>query len=389
MKILFVNNSKDFPGSAISLLNLFRGLTKRGVQILVVGPKMESHKFLDELQCLNIDYVVVNNPKNIWPKIRKESNRKIIVSYIQWPIKVVRLLFQSISSEKRISKIISKYHPDIIHSNSGVIHEGLKCARRSSIPHVFHLREYQDLDFGMKIYPSKKSFMRLLRRSYVITITEDILHHFHLDDYTKARVIYNGIYPRDKVKRHWPKQKTFLCCSRINESKGHEDVIRAFSRFSIENHDYKLVILGYGAEDYVLKLKELAASLGCEDKISWPGFVENPFDYMAQSMSLLVASRSEGFGRMTAEAAFAGTVVIGRNSGGTKEILTNTGGLLFDTNDGMYEAMCKVAHLSREEYERIVFGAQSFAIDHYSNESNIDNTYNFYLEILKERELHE
>lgn len=383
MKILFINNSKDFPGSAISLLNLFRGLSNRGVEILVVGPKMNSQKFLDELHCLNIDYINVNNPKNVWPKIRKESNRKIIVSYIQWPIRVVRLLFQSISSEKRISKIISKYHPDIIHSNSGVIHEGFKCARRSSIPHVFHLREYQDLDFGMKFYPSKISFIRLLHQSYVITITEDILHHFQLDDYSKARVIYNGIYPKAKVKRLWPKQNVFLCCSRINESKGHEDVIRAFSRFSNEHQEYKLVILGYGDEDYINKLKTIASRLGCGDRITWPGFVEDPFNYIAESKALVVASHSEGFGRMTAEAAFAGTLVIGRNSGGTKEILSRTGGFMFDVTEGMYNEMCKVAELTEEKYLIMVDKAQSYAISHYSNEANIENTLNFYNEILK------
>lgn len=383
MKILFINNSKDFPGSAISLLNLFQGLSNRGVEILVVGPKMNSQKFLDELHCLDINYINVNNPKNIWPKIRRNSAKNLIISYIQWPFKVVRFIYQRTFAEKRICEIINKFHPDIIHSNSGVIHEGLKCANRYSIPHVFHLREYQDLDFGMKFYPSKNSFLLLLRQSYVITITKDILLHFQLDDYPKARVIYNGIYPKNKVKKVWPKQNVFLCCSRINESKGHEDVIRAFSRFSNEHQEYKLVILGYGDEDYIQKLKLIASQLGCGDRITWPGFVEDPFDYIAESRALVVASQSEGFGRMTAEAAFAGTIVIGRSSGGTKEILSRTGGFMFDSTEEMYVEMCKVAELTEGKYLMMVDKAQSYAIGHYSNEANVENTYSFYKEMLK------
>ena len=44
-------------------------------------------------------------------------------------------------------------NPDIIHTNTGVIHEGLKVAKRLKIPHVWHLREYQDKDFNWEAFP--------------------------------------------------------------------------------------------------------------------------------------------------------------------------------------------------------------------------------------------
>lgn len=383
MRILFINNTKDFPGSAISLLNLIKGLESKGIEILVVGPQMETPRLINELQSLGINYIVIKNPKNIWPKIRRDSVIQRYKSYLQWPIKVVRLLFQSLRAKNEMYKIIDFYHPDIIHSNSGVIHEGYICAKKRKIHHVFHLREYQDLDFGMKFFPSKRSFVKMLHDSFVITITEDILHHFQLEDYSKARVIYNGIYPRIRMKNTWPKEKVFLCCSRINESKGHEDVINAFAQFAPSHPDYKLVIMGYGSDEYVSKLKNLALETGCDKQIIWPGFVDDPFEDMAKSYALIVASKSEGFGRMTAEAAFAGTIVIGRNSGGTKEILSKTGGLLFNSTREMYYAMCSVASLPSEKYLEIVSQAQSYAIMHYSNEANVNNTYEFYLEVME------
>lgn len=385
MKILFINNTKDFPGSAISLLNLFKGLKAKGVELILAGPKLESALFQEKLMELNVPYITIYNHKNIWPKIRKGSLKDRIISYILWPSKIIRLQFHIIYAKSCIYRIIETYKPDIIHSNSGVIHEGVICAKKRGIPHLIHLREYQDLDFGMCIYPSKSSFERLLRDTYVITITKDILYHFNLQKYPKARVIYNGIYPEEMVAWKWPKEKFFLCCSRINPGKGHDDVIKAFSNFAKQQPDYRLKILGNGPDDYIKYLKQLAVNLGCEEKIEWEGFSDNPYKYMIKAKSLIVASLSEGFGRMTAEASFAGCIVIGRNTGGTREILQNTGGYLFDTNDGMERAMHQVAELNEIKYKEMIVKSQNYSVNNYSNESNVENTYNFYMDVIRKK----
>ena len=49
----------------------------------------------------------------------------------------------------------------------------------------------------------------------------------------------------------------------------------------------------------------------------------------------------------------------------------------------MYYAMCSVASLPSEKYLEIVSQAQSYAIMHYSNEANVNNTYEFYLEVME------
>ena len=386
MRVLYINNTKDFPGSSISLLNLIKGLKSKGVEILVVGPRMENPRFINELQLLNVDYKNINNVKNVWPRISKTSISACFISILLWPFKLLRLVYNIKKAKKNLYIVIDSFKPDIIHSNSGVIHEGIFCGKHKHIPHFIHLREYQDLDFGMSIFPSKRAFERMLSSSYVITITKDILHHFHLDDYNRAKVIYNGIYQRSKVALLWPKEKYFLCCSRINPSKGHEDVIKAFAGFSTLHPDYKLKILGYGAENYISYLKGLANQLCCGDKIEWIGFVDNPFDYMAKAKALVVASQSEGFGRMTAESAFAGCLVIGRNTGGTREILLNTGGFLFDDVVEMEYAMHQVSALTESAYKEMITKSQSFAREYYSIESNVEITYSFYLQSIDEKE---
>ena len=378
MRVLYINNTKEYPGSTISLLNLFKGLKNNGVEMLVVGPKMKNPKLIQELNELGIKYEFIYNEKNIWPQIRKDSIISFIWSLVKWPIKLGWIYYHMLISQYFLNKIINDFKPDIIHSNSGVIHEGIVCANQAKIPHVIHLREYQDLDFGMSIFPSKRKFESLLHKTYVITITKDILCHFHLEGYNKARVIYNGIYPKDKTLKIWPKDNYFLCCSRISASKGHENVIRSFASFSKKHPDYKLRICGYGTDEYVGYLKKISRQLHCHDKIEWMGFTDKPFENMARARALIVASRSEGFGRMTAEAAFAGCVVIGRNTGGTKEILSSTGGYLFDSDKEMEVAMNAVAEMSHDEYLTLIGKAQSYARDYYSNEANVSKTYDFY-----------
>ena len=104
---------------------------------------------------------------------------------------------------------------------------------------------------------------------------------------------------------------------------------------------------------------------------------------MKKAKALIVGSYNEGFGRMTAEAAFAGCLVIGRNSGGTKEILKKTGGYTFVNNDGLINAMKDIELLSDEEYIKKAKHAQKVAQQLYSTEQNVDSIYSFYLKILK------
>ena len=103
---------------------------------------------------------------------------------------------------------------------------------------------------------------------------------------------------------------------------------------------------------------------------------------MAKAKALIVNSRFEGFGRMTAEACFNNCIVIGRNTGGTKEILEKTGGLLFSTEEEMLGRMIQVADMTDTEYVAITKAACAEAIRLFSVERNIEQTCDFYESIL-------
>jgi glycosyltransferase involved in cell wall biosynthesis len=105
---------------------------------------------------------------------------------------------------------------------------------------------------------------------------------------------------------------------RMVEQKAHDDLIHAFARSKAGS----LVILGEGPLRQ--GLVELAEQLGVADRVWMPGFVDNPWWFMANSDLFCLSSRWEGFGLVVAEALACGTPVVSTDCpSGPAEILLN------------------------------------------------------------------
>jgi glycosyltransferase involved in cell wall biosynthesis len=296
-------------------------------------------------------------------------------------VDLYRLFKRKHSSYCRLFSVVNKEQPDIIHTNIGAVQEGFFCAKRMGIPHVWHLREYQDKDFQWRIQPSRSILKMLLRHSYTISITHDIQESFGLYG-EKHRHIYSGVFPAAQVAMDFPKEKYFLCASRISPEKGYEEVIRTFARFHETHPDFSLIILGCGKPHYVNRLKEYCAHVNGGESVIFLGFQENVLPYMRKATALIVGSYYEGMGRMTAEAAFCGCLVIGRNTGGTKEILMATGGYLFDHEEKLLSQMNEMALMPDELYKKVVLHAQKQAVRLFSEERYVSSVEQFYQKII-------
>lgn len=374
MKVLYLLSNNEMGGSAISLFNLLLNLDKSVFTPIVVLPKHQGKTELEiELEKNDIEYYEAVLTPSILPRFKAKTCIRWIIKYITFPFLIRR-------SIRDLDTVVQRVSPSIIHSNVGVLHEGFFLAQKYKIPHVWHLREYQTLDFGWDIYPSYNRFCSYLKDSYVITITEAIYKYFNLSDSNKAYAIYNGIFSKKDFSSITKKEKFFLMASRVSSEKGHTEVIKAFSKFS-HRDEFKLVIAGFGDTEYINELKTLARINGCEERIEFLGFQKDIKSLIVKATALVVASYNEGFGRMTAEAAFCGTLVIGRNTAGTKEILNRTGGLLFDTTEEMIRQMEVVSSMREEEYNQLALNAQQVAVDNYSIENNVSRITELYKSI--------
>ena len=371
MKVLYLLHTSGMDGSTISILNLLTNINKTVIPIVVI-PKGKNDKLVNLLKQLKIKYYqCLRAPFSAIPQE---------YSLFQKLIYLIKLYIKKIIYVITILWIVKKEKPNVIHSNVGVLYEGFRIAKFLNIPHVWHLREYQDRDFNLNFLYGKKYFEKMLTSSYVICITNDIKEYFNLKS-PKTTTIYNGIYKKEHIALE-SKEKYFLCASRITPSKKLEDAIKAFASFDANQKDkWELIIAGNGEEEYTNYLKNLSYKLKCQSNIKFVGLQssDSVFLLMKKAAALIVASQNEGFGRMTAEACFAGTMVIGRNTGGTREILDKINACAFYTIPELVEKLYEISEaVNTDAYITRIKHSQFIAQQLYSIEQNVNNTFNFY-----------
>jgi len=114
--------------------------------------------------------------------------------------------------------------------------------------------------------------------------------------------------------------RRFLAVGRLVHQKGFDLLLPAFAQLPEEDH---LTILGEGPERSALETQ--ARSLGIEDRVSMPGFTDNPWTWMAGADALVMPSRTEGMPNAALEALACGTPVIAtEHSGGIQEVANET-----------------------------------------------------------------
>ena len=110
-----------------------------------------------------------------------------------------------------------------------------------------------------------------------------------------------------------------LGVGRLHWQKDFPLLLRAFARLR-RQRPLRLILLGEGGERG--RLEALARELGIADDLAMPGFVANPYAWMAHAALLTVTSVSEGFGNVIVEALACGLPVVSVDCpGGPREIL--------------------------------------------------------------------
>ncbi len=115
---------------------------------------------------------------------------------------------------------------------------------------------------------------------------------------------------------------------RLDAMKGYDVLLRAIAQVD----DTHLTIWGDGAERPALE--QLALELGLGDRISLPGWVDDPRQYLPEVDIFVLPSRSEGFPLAIVEAMLAARPVVGTRVGSVPEaVLAGQTGLVVEKND--------------------------------------------------------
>jgi glycosyltransferase involved in cell wall biosynthesis len=146
---------------------------------------------------------------------------------------------------------------------------------------------------------------------------------------TPLRVIHNPIVVpalfvqgRERVEHPWfaaGEPPVLLAVGRLVPQKDFGTLIRAFGLVR-RQRQARLLILGEGTERPALE--QLVAESGYGADVQLPGFVMNPYAYMAAARGLVLSSRDEGLPSVLIEALALGTQVASTDCpSGPREIL--------------------------------------------------------------------
>jgi len=310
LKVLYISHEAQLNGAPKSLLEYVIKIKDKGVTPIVVVPNKGN--LTEELAKNEIKYTIVPYEKSIY----KDS-----YSFEQY----VRYFHTNIKGIAGICKIIKEEHIDIVHSNSLAVDVGAIAAYITKVPHIWHFREYvkEDFDFEFKMPRLNKALIK--RSRCCIAISKGIKKKYEHEYRRKCIGLYNalnsGLYYESIGEQEKRLSGELLMAGTICEGKGQWDAIRAVEILVKRGRKVKLNIIGNGAADYVIQMKKYIKKNGLSEIIFIQEYRNDLQELRRKSAAVLVCSRMEAFGRVTAEAMLAGKIVIGANAGGTLELI--------------------------------------------------------------------
>ncbi len=279
---------------------------------------------------------------------------------------------------------------DLIHSNSSVIDFGGYLSRWLGVTHIWHLREFGDLDFCLhSIWGKAYEKATYANGDAYIAISDAIKKHFEkVIPSSKIHIIYNGICPKDNVPQatHNNEIVQFLCAGVICEAKNQMEIVKAVDILVNKRKTTKfhLTIVGMGGGQYLADMKNYAETHKLENHITFADPVDG-IEQLASTMDVgIMSSRCEAFGRVTVEYMLQNLAVIANDNGANKEIV-NDGitGLLYPHGSVVFLAD-NMERLIKDRTLLSMLGnnGRNDALERFLSRRNTKAIYDLYIEEL-------
>lgn len=376
IKVVYFAATSSMYGDNIALLNIIEDLQDSIIPYFITGQKGD---FTNVLEKKGYPYYLIPFRINLYPQVNS------IRDFLMFLPRLLRTYIQNAICLIKSVKIVRAIKPNLIHTNNGLINQGFLTAKKLRIKHIWHIREYGILDVGQCHFPSNKAFSRMIssKDNYSVAITKGIFDYFEMKK--NATVIYDGVFKDSKSEVFNEKKKYFLFVGRLCEAKGIEALIDAFIEFSHFDNSFSLIIVGGGEEKYLRKIQKTIFDFSRTSNIKFVGYSNQVETYMSEATAIIVPSRFEGFGLITAEAMVQGCLVIGNNTAGTKEQFDNgfayTGqeiGIRYSGHNELVESLKQISTNGIEYYFPLINKASSTAMNLYSIKNNSSKVLKLY-----------
>lgn len=372
INILYIAHERMLGGASLSLVTLADEMQKKGNRVGVVVP---------------FPYCPV----------AKELRRRKIKTYWvffgwwmmpeYWPF-LMKFAFRCLYALEDIAvRIIARIAKtegyQLIHSNSSVIDVGSRAASLAGMRHVWHFREFGNLDYELCfIKGRKRSFEEIrIENNELIFISRSLQSYYSdLEIQDRMRVIYNGVDPKYlNYHEHYNDQVIFLIAGNLHRNKRQDLVLKAahlLQEWGICGCE--IWVAGSAgrmksSRDYERELKDYIETnrLG---NVKMLGRISDMNSVRSKADIEIVASTQEAFGRVTVEAMLSTNPVLASNAGANPELIhEGENGWLFESgNEVELAEKMKMIIENREEIQRIGDFAFDFAKERFLSDQNTE-----------------
>ena len=351
MNILFITHEQMINGASNSMIDIIDKFSDR-CNFTIVTP-FNNGPFVDEMKKRNVE--IYYAPFYRWVDFKNDEYKIKRKQFKKSYDKINQILVE------KLYNLIKDKNIDIIHTNTSVVDFGYRLSKIMNIPHVWHIREFGEKDFNM--YPLcsyREYYKKIADNNNLICISKEVMKKF-VDKVPSSslNLIYNGVSKKNlnsNKKYNLDKNQKIICLQSgmISKTKGQDITIKAIEKLVNEGYDIELLIAGNG------DVKNLGINIENKQWLKILGQVDNLPEIRKNVDIEIVSSKLEAFGRVTVEAMMGGIVVVGSNSGGTKELIKNKEtGLLFECGNYIdLSEKVKYLYNNRDELKRI--GSNAF-----------------------------
>lgn len=380
-RILFIpsDNNKS-SGAFLCLVSLCDFLiNKYGLDVFVILPIFGSGKQL--LDAKNIPYCTINSFG--WgielSRVRDDKCEK-------------EIYYKKLLNEgaiKKIREFIRINDVDLVHINTSYTYVGAIAAQNENIPFIWHIRELLEKGQNNTMWDRKIGNELINTANKVITISNSVRDKYsEFIDNDRLITIYDGV---EVEKFYNPHKEIFeeniikiIFVGYISEYKGIYDFCDACIKlYTSKFKNFEVMIVGSGESHVVDEIKSNFIDAGMERNVSFLGFQKDVAKFLTKSDIFCMCTQWEAFGRTTVEAMLSGNLVIGANSGGTKDIINDgVTGILYTqgNSENLYEKLYWAIQ-NKLKCKEIAKSGRDYIFNNMSAEKNADEIYKLYNEI--------
>lgn len=381
--ILYIFHEADLIGGATySGVNMIKSLDKDKYEVVaMVSPGGST---IEKLASLGVKTIPA--PIDVWMKNKRAKKKTFFRYYANMCRCLINHIKYLLQDYRKVKKYLKRgEHIDIIHSNTTVVMAGYVLSKYLRCKHVWHLREFIDKDFGLQPFIG----FRLLRKCInsadaTISISKAVQQHWINGQSKNTFQFFNAVKKANNMKPIIEKEKYFLFCANcLSDFKGANIALEAFCESKLYKQDYKLIFIGDCDHTYKDKLLAIAHQYAVEESIVFLGYKRNVDSYFSKATAFLMCSENEAMGRTTIEAFFNGCLVLGRNTGGTPELIKDgVTGYLFNTIAQLVTLMKRIVGQDNTE---MIKRSQDFALQNFTEECYGPKIMNVYDVIMRQK----